>query len=155
MKILLATDGSPFSQAALTQVIRRSYPRGTELRIVSVVHPWPFIAEPTFVMAAAHYASLDEGQKRAAKIVADAAKMISEGASHLVVTAAVLEGSPKERIVEEAERWGADLIMVGSHGYGPVKRFLLGSVAQAVVLHAHCSVEVVRSAPQNDSASPP
>ena len=48
-------------------------------------------------------------------------------------------------IVEEAERWGADLILVGSHGYGSVKRFMLGSVSQAVATHAPCSVEIVRA----------
>jgi nucleotide-binding universal stress UspA family protein len=48
-------------------------------------------------------------------------------------------------IVEEAEKWGADLIVLGSHGYGPMSRFLLGSVAHAVALHAPYSVEIVRS----------
>jgi nucleotide-binding universal stress UspA family protein len=47
-------------------------------------------------------------------------------------------------ILEEAERWDADLIVLGSHGYGLWQRFLLGSVSQAVVSHARCSVEVVR-----------
>jgi nucleotide-binding universal stress UspA family protein len=114
------------------------------VKIISVVHPWPFIPEPTFVLAAAHYESLEQGRKLAAEIVANAAKKISEGASDLAVTTEVLEGSPKQVIVEEAERWGADLVIVGSHGYGSVKRFLLGSVSQSVVLHAPCSVEIVR-----------
>jgi nucleotide-binding universal stress UspA family protein len=144
MKILLATDGSSFSQAALSEIIQRPYPPGTEVKIISVVHPWPFIAEPTFILAAAHQESLEQGRKCAAEIVANAAKKISEGASQLIVTTEVLEGSPKQVIVEEAERWGADLVLVGSHGYGPVKRFLLGSVSQAVVLYAPCSVEIVR-----------
>ncbi len=47
-------------------------------------------------------------------------------------------------ILEEAENLETDLIIVGSHGYGAVKRFLLGSVSQAVALHAKCSVEIVR-----------
>ena len=145
MKILLATDGSPFSQAAVCEIIQRPYSPGTEVKIISVAQAsWPFIAEPTFVLAAAHYESLKQGRKLAAEIVADAAKKISEGASHLAVTTEVLEGSPKEAIVEEAERWGADLVVVGSHGYGPVKRFLIGSVSEAVVLYAPCSVEIVR-----------
>ena len=47
-------------------------------------------------------------------------------------------------ILDEAQRWGADLIVVGSHGYRAWERFLLGSVSQMVVSHAKCSVEVVR-----------
>jgi nucleotide-binding universal stress UspA family protein len=46
--------------------------------------------------------------------------------------------------VAEAEAWGADLIMLGSQGYGAVARFVLGSVSHAVASHAHCSVEIVR-----------
>ncbi len=44
----------------------------------------------------------------------------------------------------EAKEWDADLIVVGSHGYMSLRRWLLGSVAQAVVAHAPCSVEVGR-----------
>jgi nucleotide-binding universal stress UspA family protein len=43
-----------------------------------------------------------------------------------------------------ADLWGADLIVVGSHGRRGVDRYLMGSVSEAVALHAHCSVEVVR-----------
>ena len=60
------------------------------------------------------------------------------------MTTEVLTGSPKRVIVEETEKWGADLIVLGSHGYRSWERLLLGSVSQAVVAHAECSVEVVR-----------
>ena len=60
---------------------------------------------------------------------------------------AMLPGPPRTVILDEAERWGADLIVVGSHGYRAWERFLLGSVSQAVVSHAKCSVEVVRCRP--------
>jgi len=57
---------------------------------------------------------------------------------------ALLPGPPRTVILDEAESWDADLIVVGSHGYRAWERFLLGSVSQAVVSHAKCSVEVVR-----------
>jgi len=60
------------------------------------------------------------------------------------VTQEILSGSPRSAIAEEADRWQADLIVMGSHGYGAWHRFLLGSVSQAVVSRAQCSVEVVR-----------
>ena len=53
-------------------------------------------------------------------------------------------GSAASEIVDEAEKWPADLIVLGSHGYGAPKRLFLGSVALSVVSHAPCSVEVVR-----------
>jgi nucleotide-binding universal stress UspA family protein len=60
------------------------------------------------------------------------------------IKGAFAQGSPRSVILDEAESWGADLVVVGSHGYGAWQRFLLGSVSQAVVSHAKCSVEVVR-----------
>jgi nucleotide-binding universal stress UspA family protein len=146
VKILLAIDGSEFSQAAIEEVIGRPWPSGTEVRVLSVVHPFPFpfVPDPAFVGVAAYYDSLDQERKRASSDVDKAAEKIRARAPDLKVAVEALEGSPKKVIIEEAERWGADLIVLGSHGYGPAKRFVLGSVAQAVVLHAHCSVEVVR-----------
>jgi nucleotide-binding universal stress UspA family protein len=47
-------------------------------------------------------------------------------------------------ILDEVEKWGADLIVLGSHGYRGWRRFLLGSVSHAVATHARCSVEIVR-----------
>ena len=57
----------------------------------------------------------------------------------------VILDHPRTAIVEYAEQWGADLIVVGSHGQSAIIRFLMGSVAQAAVRHAPCSVEVVRA----------
>ncbi len=68
------------------------------------------------------------------------------------VTVQVLAGSPQSAILDEAERWKADLIVVGSHGYGTWHRLVLGSVSQAVVLHAKCSVEVVRRSDESREA---
>lgn len=54
-------------------------------------------------------------------------------------------GTPEEAILDEAEKWDADLIVVGSHGFKGLDRFLLGSVSHDVAIHAPCSVEIVRS----------
>jgi nucleotide-binding universal stress UspA family protein len=63
---------------------------------------------------------------------------------HVEVTTKILEGDPARVIVGEAEASTADLIVMGSHGRGAVKRAVLGSVSQAVAAHAPCSVEIVR-----------
>ena len=54
-------------------------------------------------------------------------------------------GRPAQVIVEAAERWGADVIVAGSHGHGFWGRLAIGSVSDAVLHHAPCSVLVVRS----------
>jgi Universal stress protein family len=55
-----------------------------------------------------------------------------------------LAETPKTIILDEATQWGADLIVLGSHGRRGAERFLMGSISEAVAMHAHCSVEVVR-----------
>lgn len=62
----------------------------------------------------------------------------------LNVTTEVTSGSPKRTILESAEAFGGDSIVRESHSYGVGERFLLGSVSQAVALHARCSVEMAR-----------
>ena len=89
---------------------------------------------------------LEHERKQGATTVEQAASRlrIGEGSRSLEITTEVLEGSPKELIVDEAKRWGADLIVLGSHGRGAIGRFFLGSVSLAVAAHASCSVEIAR-----------
>ena len=57
----------------------------------------------------------------------------------------VLNANARTELVEEAKRWNADMIFVGARGLGRLDRLLLGSVSTAVVMHAGCSVEVIRA----------
>lgn len=146
MKILLATDGSKSSNEAVNEVATRPFPPNTQVRIVSAYERTPLMTrlEPMGVMEET-YAQEDHLALEAAKEVTEnAAKVLRQKNPALTVTTIALDGSPKSVILDEAEVFGADLIVVGSHGYGMVERFLLGSVSQAVALHAKCSVEIVR-----------
>jgi nucleotide-binding universal stress UspA family protein len=149
MKILLATDGSDYSKAAVNSVAERPWPEGSEVKIISAMEvPYAPTTE-TWVLPDSYYAELDRvarGEAEAA--VKEAVKRIESGkASGLEITTRIISGSAGEAILDEAERWGADLIVLGSHGYKGWQRFLLGSVSHAVATHAHCSVEVVRQKP--------
>ena len=147
MKILLATDGSPCSERAVEEVARRPWPADSQVRVVSVVEPpAPLVSEP--YMGAVGYFEEAERLKRkqAVEVLERVTMKLCGGAESagLQVSTEVLTGSPKRVLVEEAENWGADLIVVGSHGYKSWERMLLGSVSQAVAAHAECSVEIVR-----------
>jgi nucleotide-binding universal stress UspA family protein len=147
MKVLLATDGSEHSEAAVDEIVNRYFPANTEVRVISVVEV------PSFpvVVPWAGVDLFDQSEKTASEVVRPAVEKVadklreSDESGKLNVTTKVLFGSPKLAILEEAESFGADLIVVGSHGNGAIERFLLGSVSQAVALHANCSVEIVRS----------
>lgn len=90
---------------------------------------------------------------RAAVDSAEAALRADERSRLLDITTEVIFGSAKNVILADAEAFGADLIVVGSHGRGMLERFLLGSVSQAVALHAACSVEIVRRPPQTSEGA--
>lgn len=146
MKILLATDGSAFSDAAAEEIARRPWPEASELRILYVIEPFVPPTTDTWVLPSDYYEQLIEAaESQAREAVGKAAERVSAlTGEKLRMTTEIINGHPKQAIVEEAEKWGADLIVVGSHGYKGLTKFLLGSVSQAVVSHAKCSVEVVR-----------
>ena len=146
MKILLATDGSAHSKAAVEEVASRPFPLNTEVRIVSAYDKSSLTMhmEPMGALRE-YYAEIDQkAVKLAENATEHAAKILRKKNPTLTITTIVIEGSPKRVILKEAETFGADLIVVGSHGYGGVERFMLGSVSHAVSLHAKCSVEIVR-----------
>ena len=136
MKILLGVDDSRFSQAAVQTVLKQASPERDEVRVVHVVD----------VLSNAYYPGIeharDAERKIAETLVAETAKLLCSG--QLQVTTVVEWGHPESKIIEAAAQWQADLIVLGSHGRTGVGRFLVGGVADAVMRHAHCSVELVR-----------
>ena len=144
MKILLATDGSEGSAAALEALLSRPWPPNSEVAILSVASPFPFYQDPFLAGSAIYGRILDEEVARAAADAAQAAEQIRARAPQLTVRTETPIGSPSAVAIDFAKVWGADLIRVGSHGRGAAGRFLLGSVSNAVALHAPCSVEIVR-----------
>jgi nucleotide-binding universal stress UspA family protein len=100
-------------------------------------------------MPSGYYTALERvAREQAEAAVKDAVERIESGkASGLEIITKIISGSAREVILDEAERWNADLIVLGSHGYSGWQRFLLGSVSHAVATHAHCSVEIVRPKP--------
>jgi nucleotide-binding universal stress UspA family protein len=144
LKILVATDGSPCSDRAVQSVAMRPWPADSHIEVISVVYTKiPSFPDPQLMIEAAHVQALAEDRQRAPGRVQRAERCLA-GNPGVSVTSKVLEGDPAEAILDEAERWDADLVVVGSHGYGRLKRRLLGSVSQALALHARCSVEIVR-----------
>ena len=136
MKIVLAIDDSRFSEAATQAVITQYQQQGTEVNVLNVVDlPLPI---PTSDAAAFRELSLKHGQE----LVQRAERLLSK-AGYKTQTA-VEEGDPKSKIIDQAKKWKADLIVMGSHGRKGINRFLVGSVAEAVSRHASCSVEIVR-----------
>lgn len=123
-KILIATDGSKYSNAAALEAISIAKRCGSDLIALSVA------TKATNLPAAKE--SVDKVRQVAEK----------EG---LKVECLTLKGTPYEVIVKTAGQKKADLIVVGSHGRTGLKRLLMGSVTERVIGHAGCAVLVVKS----------
>ena len=146
MKILIGVDGSSYSDAALEEVAQRVWPKDSE---VIIVHAYQMPVAPTpevWAMPPEYYDRLDCAVRTQSEAIVKAAvdKLQTSGGENLKIEGRAVMGSPKGVILDLAQSWKADLIVVGSHGYPTWERLLLGSVSQAVVSHAKCSVEVVR-----------
>lgn len=146
MKILIGVDGSEYSNAAVDEVSQRTWPRGSQILVVHAFE-MPLAPLPDVWALPRDY---NEQLERAVRLQSDAIieaaaqRLKSRLGDAVEITTKALVGSPKRVILDEAESFKADLIVVGSHGYPAWERLLLGSVSQAVVSHAPCSVEVVR-----------
>lgn len=149
MKILLATDGSNYSEKALEALINFDSQKIEEIKIVSIVDmslPLPIDMYGAFVPSTSE---IEEAVIENAQKIVESTKqklqvlLLNKNAS---ITTDTPIGSPESRIVEIAEEMKADLIVLGSHGYKRWERLLLGSVSDSVTRHAHCSVMVVRTA---------
>ena len=150
MKIVLAVDGSQYSADAAEAVAARPWPPETVIRVLSAVEDvTPPAAELWYDAGGSLERTRQEMTTRAERLTTGIAETLR--ASGLTAETALRYGDARSIIVDEAKEWDADLIVIGSHGYTGLKRLLLGSVAQSVVSHAPCSVEVVRGKQQEET----
>ncbi|HSZ19624.1 MAG TPA: universal stress protein [Candidatus Acidoferrum sp.] len=145
MKILIAIDGSDFSQAALQSVTARPWPADSEVKVLHVVEPPSLLLGREMGGYDPEFEAVWKALREQAKdLVMKAAEKL-RGAK-LNVSTELVEGNPKSQIIDIANEWHADMIVLGSRGRSGLNRFLMGSVSQDVVRHAHCSVEIIRTA---------
>jgi nucleotide-binding universal stress UspA family protein len=139
VKILMAVDESKFAEDRLQAVLTRGRPETTEVLVLHVLQP---LAPPPPQMDR-HFAPELEGEKETARaLVGRIAEELRRAGFKADTRVEV--GDAREGILDCAAEWGADLIVVGSHGQSGIQRFLLGSVSEFVARHAKCSVEIVR-----------
>jgi nucleotide-binding universal stress UspA family protein len=144
MKIVVGTDGSNCSQKAVCAVANRPWPAETLVKVISVQEPFVPASEMTVYPPDLMEEIADRERRRAEDALASARQMLSSAGVQLCDSSATLLGDPRNILLDEAKSWGADLVVLGSHGLRGIDRVLVGSVSEAVAMHAHCSVEVIR-----------
>jgi len=138
MRILVAYDGSECADAALDDLRNAGLPRDAQIKVLSVVENW--LPPPSGLEIVEH---IDRDQEYLALARRGGNRLVSMEPGWDVKSESGA-GSPATVIIERAEEWGADLIVVGSHGHTALGRFFFGSVSQKVLHEARCSVRVAR-----------
>lgn len=142
MKLLLAVDSITTLDILLDEMMTRSWPIGTEARVLSIVEdgevPLETWREEGYGVAAVR----QEMRRRGEQITTSAIDRLREiGISAEVV---IMRGNPDFLISFVARKWPADLILIRAHNRSDFRNWMLGSVAKSVTESAPCSVEIVR-----------
>lgn len=147
MRVLLPVDGSTCSEKSVQTIIDRFRPDETQVR---VLHAVEWMREMPLCVQYAHGPTAgDDVVQSRIKSFDRAHEMVERVAAQLEfkgfhASVSTPDADPKHAIVEAAREWPADLIVMGSHGRRGIDRILLGSVAEWVVRHAPCSMDIVR-----------
>ncbi len=152
-RILMATDFSPASEAALERAAKLTRECSATLSILHVYEPPPAAASVAYLPVDGYLDSLVAARTQAeARMQQLLSRDVLKG---LEVRGVVIKGLPGTRIVETAIREGADLIVMGTHGRRGLSRLILGSVAAMVIAVAPCPVLTIRMpAREGESRAP-
>lgn len=139
-RILIPVDGSPTSSAALAEALGFVRERNARVLLVYACEPMPYtLAEGVL--------DLSDEMRRQGRLILDAAAAAADKAG-VTAEMSLVDASDRripEVIVDEAKRWNADLIAMGTHGRRGFEHLLLGSVAEGVIRRAGVPVLLLRS----------
>ncbi|MDO9237434.1 MAG: universal stress protein [Aquabacterium sp.] len=141
--VLLPTDGSPQSEAAIQQGIelaKETHARVTGIHVVPEFHVFTY---RTDMLEDTREQYAKDSQAKAAKIL-QSIENAARAAGVPCDTVCVTSDEPYEAIIRTADEQGCDLIAMASHGHKGIKGFLVGSETQKVLTHSHRPVMVLR-----------
>lgn len=141
-KILVPVDGSTTSECALQEAIRLAQQQRAQLELVHVFEDVLYWVDESYI----NYAELQETIRASGEKILTQAQALVQQAG-LTAETKLLEAKSQRIaniLVAEAERWQAELIVIGTHGRTGFSRLVLGSVAEGVVRTASMPVLLVR-----------
>ena len=142
--ILVGTDGSTDSIAAVDEVASRNWPPGTLIQLVTILDP-KLRSAPAALFRDEWQNPQDQGGEWVERMLVHQAERLRK--LGLNVETQVFDGDPKDLLLDHAERSKADTIFLGARGLQHGDRLYLGTFASAIATRAPCSVEIVRPTP--------
>lgn len=141
--ILLPTDGSPLSEKASATAIQFAQLNGARIVAVTVVAPYPLmptVADAGPVIDASVY---DQQMQTSAHHSISAVEAAAQAAGVPFLGVVALSGNPYEEIIETAQKYGCDIIVMASHGRSALSKLFLGSETDKVLAHTQLPVLVL------------
>ena len=144
-RILVPIDGSPASNLGLNEAIKLAKDQGAKLRLFHLVDE--YVAVPSIDGTALYAGDLFEALRQSGKKIIDKAQALArrKGLTPESVMIESFGGRAADFIVEQARKWRADLIVLGTHGRRGVRRLVMGSDAEQVIRATRVPVLLVRS----------
>jgi nucleotide-binding universal stress UspA family protein len=148
MKILVPIEDEKFGQSIADFISEHEWPEGSEIRIIHVLEP--LVKPPLSGYQMEYVQSVNEERHRAAKsLLLTFGTQLAAKFPRIAIKEELIDGYPKEVILDLAKNWSADMIVMGSHGRRAIGRFFLGSVAMLVLSAAPCSLMIVKRPQDN------
>jgi len=143
-KILVPVDASETCEAGLDEAIRLARLCGAQVRLLHISDDLPFVPE-----AALYHpqppAAVSDGVRRGSALLARLCAQVATQGIDVDTVLVESRGRPLHAFVnEQAQAWGAQVVVLGTHGRRGIERALVGSVAEQVVRHAEVPVLLVR-----------
>ncbi|RZL47134.1 MAG: universal stress protein [Pedobacter sp.] len=139
-KILIAVDNSICSEKAAKAGYEMANKFGAEVALLNIIEPAPATVNPDFTLAPVFMEMYDNSEENSQTLLQQIANAHGNGIATTYLTSL---DTATHGIIQQAEEWGAELIVIGTHGRGGLYHFLMGSVAEHVARKAACPVLIV------------
>ena len=139
-KILIAVDNSICSEKAAITGYEMALKFNADVALINIIEPAPVTVNPDFTLAPVFLEAFDNSEENSHLLLKEIEKKHSNG---IVTTYLSIIDTAGHGILQQAEEWGAELIVVGTHGRSGLYHFLMGSVAEHVARKSACPVLIV------------
>ncbi len=143
MKILIGCDGSEFTEKVLADLKRAGLPSKAEVLVLTVAEHW-LAAPASFGGIDVLYAEEPDEAAKTNAIAQNMRSLLTNSFPEWEIKTDAVWGGAASKLIEGADEWKPDLLVVGSHGRSALGRLFLGSVSQSLLHNAQCSVRISR-----------
>ncbi|KQC02237.1 universal stress protein [Pedobacter sp. Hv1] len=145
-KILIAVDNSTCSEKAAKSGYEMATKFGAEIALLNIIEPAPTTVNPDFTLAPVFMEMYDNSEENSHLLLKE---MESKYGNGIATTYLTVLDTASHGILQQAELWGAELIVIGTHGRTGLYHFLMGSVAEHVARKSACPVLIVPNKGEN------